>query len=104
MGAFGSPIELEGPPGASEQSSHITGVAISFSDPKEVAVQLQTQYGVSVTAKDRHGVRGLRVACHIYNTTEDIDTFVSALTRLGDQIAEGTQQPPQLTPSGTQKL
>ena len=91
MGAFGEPT-IGGMRGAEHQSSHITGVAITFCDPKVVASQLQTQYGVSVTAKDRHGMRGLRVACHVYNTVEDIDTFVRALEEVRNAMAEGKQK------------
>jgi selenocysteine lyase/cysteine desulfurase len=88
IGAFGVPTTA-GTPGADQQSSHITGVAIAFcDDPKVVASQLQTQHRVSVTAKDRHGVRGLRVACHIYNTVEDIDTFVRSLAEVRDAMTE----------------
>ena len=32
-----------------------------------------------VTAKDRHGFCGLRVAPHVFNTFEEIDLFVAAL-------------------------
>lgn len=48
-----------------------------------------------MTAKDRHGVRGLRVSPHYYNTERDIDEFVAALVEVCDAKDEDrhAQQP-----------
>ena len=86
MGAFGRSVAVTDDVDAAElQSSHITGVAIPFAEPKAVATALESE-GIVVTAKDRHGVTGLRVACHIYNNTQDIDAFVGALAEIRDRM------------------
>ena len=77
IGAFGKKMD----PAA---ASHITCVAVS--QPQAVAAALASR-GIHVTAKDRHGVKGLRVAPHVYNTSDEITRFVVALgeecTRFG---------------------
>ena len=103
VGAFGTPITA-GALAADLQSSHITGVEIPFADPKEVAAQLEARHGISATAKHRHGVRALRVACHIYNSFEDIDTFVQALAGLRDAMTEGNENPPRRLASPAARL
>jgi selenocysteine lyase/cysteine desulfurase len=50
----------------------------------QVAAELESK-GILVTAKDRHGVTGLRVACHIYNTTAECDVFVASLAEIRDR-------------------
>ena len=41
---------------------------------------------VGDTWKDRHGVRGLRVAPHVYSTMEEVEVFVRALVEVREQL------------------
>ena len=81
IGAFGVETGLDD----ATLSPHITGVEIDFAEPSDVAAELSTR-GVQVTAKDRHGVRGLRVAPHVYSTMEEVGVFVRALVEVREQL------------------
>ena len=70
---------------ARELSPHITGVEIDFAEPSDVAAELSSR-GVQVTAKDRHGVSGLRVAPHVYSTMDEVEVFVRALVEVREQL------------------
>ena len=80
-GAFGVETGLDD----ATLSPHITGVEIDFAEPSDVAAELSSR-GVQVTAKDRHGVRGLRVAPHVYSTMEEAEVFVRALAEVREQL------------------
>ena len=71
IGAFGEQMDPA-------TASHITCVAVA--QPQVVAAALASR-GIHVTAKDRHGVTGLRVAPHVYNTLDEITLFVAALSQ-----------------------
>ena len=53
--------------------------------PSVVSAELSDDYGIIVTAKDRHGVKGLRISPHVYNTEVEIEQLVEALVRIRDR-------------------
>ena len=87
-GAFGVPLrDVQGC-----GDGHIVGVIIQ-GDASAVAAALGER-GFSVTAKNRHGFCGLRVAPHVYNTETECDAFVRALSEVCAQRSCGHLERP----------
>ena len=63
--------------------------------PNVVSAELSDDYGIIVTAKDRHGAKGLRISPHVYNTEMEIEQLVEALVRIRDRHRGRQQRRPQ---------
>jgi isopenicillin-N epimerase len=76
-------VELTGLEPQIPDSSCWYGSMVSAPLPAGNAVALQQQlwqnYGIEVPIIDRNGRRSIRVSCHLYNNTSDIDTLQRAL-------------------------
>ncbi len=51
-------------------------------DGRELQAKLWQDYGIEVPVIERAGKRSIRVSCHLYTTTEDIDLLLTALKGL----------------------
>lgn len=80
MGSFGEPLDYSNAEDCSRMSAHITGVSTGFAGAEPGAIRdALAAKGIVVTAKDRHGVRGLRVSPHVWTMESEIDAFVGTL-------------------------
>jgi selenocysteine lyase/cysteine desulfurase len=61
----------------------IGNVGIKGMKPQELADTLLKKYKIYTVAIDGAGVHGCRITPNVYTTTEELDTFVSALKDLG---------------------
>ena len=64
------------------RSCAIANVGVAGKEPAELAKLLFDKYKIFTVAIDGANVHGVRVTPHLYTTTEELDTFVSALKEL----------------------
>jgi len=76
-------------PAAEEASASIITFATTGSggDVRDWAPLLQKQYRIRPRPVSEHGLRGLRISAHVYNTYAEVDRLVVALS----ELAKGTR-------------
>jgi selenocysteine lyase/cysteine desulfurase len=76
-------------PVAEEASASIITFATTGSggDVRDWAPLLQKQYRIRPRPVSEHGLRGLRISAHVYNTYAEVDRLVVALS----ELAKGTR-------------
>jgi selenocysteine lyase/cysteine desulfurase len=79
-------VELTGqePPTPDSETWYGSMVSVPLppGDAAELQKQLWQQHHIEVPVVDRGGRRSIRVSCHLYTHTEEIDRLVSALAGL----------------------
>ena len=60
----------------------IGNVGITGIEPKDLAKTLLDKYAIWTVAINRIGVRGVRITPNIYTTTDELDSFVRAITEI----------------------
>src|SRR6185503_17368358 len=76
------PNVLVNTPNDPKRSCAIANVGIAGMKPADLATTLFDRYKVWTVAIDTANVHGVRIAPHVYTTTAELDTFVSALKEL----------------------
>lgn len=66
----------------SQRACGIANVGVSNLKPAELAKTLLEKYKIWTVAIDYANVQGVRVTPHLYTTTDELDTFVKALTSI----------------------
>lgn len=64
------------------RSCGIGNVGLENMTPKEMADTLLERYRIWTVAIDGHGVHGCRITPNVYTSTQELDTFVSALKEM----------------------
>jgi isopenicillin-N epimerase len=61
---------------------NMVSLPLPLGDAPQLQAKLRTEFGIETPVIDRNGRRSIRVSCHIYNSSRDIDTLVEALSKL----------------------
>jgi selenocysteine lyase/cysteine desulfurase len=51
-------------------------------DAPQLQAKLRENFGIETPVIDRNGRRSIRVSCHLYNGSRDIDALIKALKTL----------------------
>lgn len=69
-------------PAPDSLSAGITSVELVGADVAQVAAKLDRDYHISCRPMSSHGLNGLRISTGIFNTKEEVDHLISALTEI----------------------
>lgn len=69
-------------PAEEERSCAIQTISIKDVPAPELEKTLFEKYGIYISSIDYQGIKGNRITAHIYNTKQELDAFVQAITEI----------------------